>query len=219
MAAQNVDGNGRALNTTIRNLGGLGDAQRVQRGPVRTVELQKFVATLRENDPGVRELNGKLADVTGFLAGQRGELAGRCTSVLRPRRGRRLRQGQPGHAEVERDKLASVSQRSWTTSGRWPRSRTPAWPLSNPTNIYNGSSRHFGHPRANINELAMPAPVPLCKILQVAGSAPDRRAGRADRTMCNGLVDRRQRAVPMLHRRRSSTKPSRAAPRTRRCRS
>ncbi len=56
VGAQNLDGNGRALNDTIRNLGGLGATLNGSAPDLfgTITELQKFVATIRDNDPGVR---------------------------------------------------------------------------------------------------------------------------------------------------------------------
>nr|WP_255426252.1 MCE family protein [Pseudonocardia sp. C8] len=201
VAAQNVDGNGRALNTTIRNLGGLSATLNGSSEDLfgTVTELQKFVATLRENDPGVRELNGKLADVTGFLAGQRGELGG-ALHELSFALGEVAAFVKDNRATLKSnvDKLASVSQEVVDHQRALAEvADTGPAALSNLTNIYNGSSQTLDT-RANINELAMPAPVLLCKILQakqvpLPTEGPDAPIG----TMCNGLADVVNGAVPM----------------------
>lgn len=75
--AQNLGGNGQALNDTIRNFGELSgtlsDSRKDLFGTV--TQLQSFVSTIAANDKEVREFNGRLKDVAGFLADERGDLA------------------------------------------------------------------------------------------------------------------------------------------------
>lgn len=166
VGAQNLDGNGRALNDTIRNLGGLSATLNGSSEDLfgTITELQKFTATLRENDPGVRELTGKLADVTGFLSGQRGELGGalhELSFALGEVAG--FVQDNRGALNSNVDKLAGVSQELVDHQRALAEVVDLAPPaLSNLVNIYNGSSETLDT-RANLNELAQPLAGALCE--------------------------------------------------------
>lgn len=76
VGARNLDGNGAALNQTVRDLGELSGtlsgSQEELFGTVR--ELQSFVANIKRNDAQVREFNHRLQDVAGFLADDRENL-------------------------------------------------------------------------------------------------------------------------------------------------
>jgi phospholipid/cholesterol/gamma-HCH transport system substrate-binding protein len=77
VGAANLDGNGQAVNDTIRNLGELSGTLADSREDLfgTVTELQSFVTMLAENDAEVREFNKRLEDVAGFLAAERGDLA------------------------------------------------------------------------------------------------------------------------------------------------
>ena len=172
VGAQNLNGNGRALNDTIRNLGGLGATLNGSSSDLfgTITELQKFTATLRQNDPGVRELNGKLADVTGFLAGQRGELGGALNQLsyaLGDVAG--FVQDNRSTLKSNVNKLSSVSQEIVDHQKALAEIADvgPA-ALGNLTNIYNGSSETLDT-RLNINELAYPPILGLCQVLSQNG--------------------------------------------------
>ncbi|MFD1051115.1 MCE family protein, partial [Kibdelosporangium lantanae] len=75
--AKNLEGNGQATHDTIKQLG---DAARTlsdsQGALFRTVDnLQKFTGTLATSDKQVRQFSEQLADVSKFLASERGNLA------------------------------------------------------------------------------------------------------------------------------------------------
>jgi virulence factor Mce-like protein len=76
VGARNLDGNGAAFNSAVRDLGELSgtlaDSREELFGTV--TELQSFVSTVAAHDDEVRELNGRLRDVVGFLADDREEL-------------------------------------------------------------------------------------------------------------------------------------------------
>ncbi|MGD9530494.1 MCE family protein [Pseudonocardia sp.] len=76
VGARNLDGNGEAFNSAVRDLGELSgtlaDSREELFGTV--TELQLFVSTVAAHDDEVRELNGRLRDVAGFLADDREEL-------------------------------------------------------------------------------------------------------------------------------------------------
>lgn len=169
VGAQNLDGNGRALNDTIRNLGGLGATLNGSSKDLfgTITELQKFVATIRENDPGVRDLNGKLADVTGFLASQRTEL-GDSLRELSFALGDVAGFVQDNRATLKSnvDKLSSVSQEIVDHQKALAEiTDTAPAALGNLANIYNGSSETLDT-RVNFNELSQPIPALVCQFVQ-----------------------------------------------------
>lgn len=169
VGAANLDGNGRKLNDTIRNLGGLGATLNGSAPDLfgTITELQKFVATIKDNDPGVRELNGKLADVTGFLASQRGQL-GDALRELSFALGEVADFVQDNRATLKSnvDKLTSVSQEIVDHQKALAEvSDLGPAALNNLANIYNGSSETLDT-RANINELSQPFPALVCQLAQ-----------------------------------------------------
>ncbi len=74
--AANLDGNGEALGDTITQLSEASRTLSDSRGDLfDTVKnLQTFVSALAANDQQVREFNNQLADLTGFLNGERDDL-------------------------------------------------------------------------------------------------------------------------------------------------
>lgn len=73
---KNLDGNGAALGQTITELTGAARTLTSYRGDLfDTIKnLQVFVSALAKNDEQVRQFNGQLSDLTGFLAGEREDL-------------------------------------------------------------------------------------------------------------------------------------------------
>ncbi|KAA0020208.1 MCE family protein [Antrihabitans cavernicola] len=73
---KNLDGNGAALGNTITELTGAARTLTSYRGDLfDTIKnLQVFVSALAKNDQQVREFNGQLSSLTGFLAGERQNL-------------------------------------------------------------------------------------------------------------------------------------------------
>jgi ABC-type transporter Mla subunit MlaD len=74
--AANLDGNGAELNTTLVQLGKLADTLGRSRGDLfATVDnLNKFTATLARSDAQVRQFQSRLADVSGYLGSERGQV-------------------------------------------------------------------------------------------------------------------------------------------------
>lgn len=74
--AANLSGNGEALGESITQLSDAARTLNDSRGDVfATVDnLQVFVSALAANDQQVRAFNGQLADLSGFLAGERNNL-------------------------------------------------------------------------------------------------------------------------------------------------
>ncbi|TQF68886.1 MCE family protein [Rhodococcus spelaei] len=75
-ASKNLDGNGQALGTTITELSKAAATLNYYRGDLfDTVKnLQTFVSALAANDAQVRQFNSQLADLSGFLSGERQNL-------------------------------------------------------------------------------------------------------------------------------------------------
>lgn len=168
VGARNLDGNGQALNDTIRNLGGLsGTLAGSSEDLFGTVtELETFTSGLAKSDGQVREFNGRLADVTGFLAAQRGQLGGALTDLsqalgdvtafVKDNRAA-LHHDVDGLADV----TATLVQQQRALTEVLDVAPTA---LSNLAGTYNGSSGTLDT-RPDINELANPPLVTLCKLL------------------------------------------------------
>lgn len=174
VGAANLDGNGQAINDSIRDLGDLSgtlaDSREELFGTV--TELQTFVSTIAADDAEVREFNTRLADVAGFLAGERDDLGaalrelsialGDVAVFVRDNR-EILNSNVDRLTEVtevlvdRQDALAEVFDVA------------PA-ALGNLANTYNASSGTLDT-RANINELTLPVPVLACVLLE--RGAPD----------------------------------------------
>lgn len=172
VGAANLDGNGQAVNDTIRNLGELSgtlaDSREELFGTV--TELQSFVSNLAENDAEVREFNQRLEDVAGFLADERGDLG---TAV------RELSIALGEVADFVRDNrevLGSNVDRLTDVTAVLVEQRealtevldvAPA-ALGNLALSYNGSSGTLDT-RALINELTLPIPVLVCEVFLARG--------------------------------------------------
>ncbi|GLY52203.1 MCE family protein [Lentzea sp. NBRC 102530] len=170
-AAANLEGNGQALNDTLKNLG---QATRTLSGSKEdlfaTVDnLQKFTAMLAANDSQVRDFNKQLADVSKMLADERGDL-GAALSELATALG--LVQGFiKDNREVLKsnvDKLASITQVLVNQRAALAETLDVApLALGNLQNSYNAASGTLDT-RANINELNQPPIVLICKLIQQA---------------------------------------------------
>lgn len=170
-AARNLEGNGQALNDTLKNLG---QATRTLSGSKEdlfaTVDnLQKFTAMLAANDSQVRDFNKQLADVSKMLADERGDL-GAALNELATALG--MVQGFiKDNREVLKsnvDKLASITQVLVNQRAALAETLDVApLALGNLQNSYNAASGTLDT-RANINELNQPPIVLVCKLIQQA---------------------------------------------------
>lgn len=169
VGADNLGGNGQALNDTITDLGELSgtlaDSREELFGTV--TELQTFVRTIAENDAQVREFNTRLEDVSGFLADERGDL------------GDALRELSVALGEVavfvrdNREIVASNVDRLTDVTGVLVKQQralaetldVAPTALGNLANAYNGSSGTLDT-RANINELTLPPIALICELLK-----------------------------------------------------
>jgi virulence factor Mce-like protein len=168
-AANNLGGNGQALNDTIKQLG---DATRTLSGSKEdlftTVDnLSKFTAMLAANDSQVRDFNKQLAEVAGFLADERQNLGAALTELANA-----LGQVQ-GFIKDNRtviksnvDKLASITQVLVKQRAALAETLDVApLALGNLQNSYNAASGTLDT-RADINELNQPPIVLVCKLIQ-----------------------------------------------------
>jgi virulence factor Mce-like protein len=170
-AAKNLEGNGQALNDTLKNLG---QATRTLAGSKEdlfaTVDnLQKFTAMLAANDSQVRDFNKQLADVSKLLADERGDLGAALSELATA-----LQQVQgfiKDNREVLKsnvDKLASITQVLVNQRAALAETLDVApLALGNLQNSYNAASGTLDT-RANINELNQPPIVLICKLVQQA---------------------------------------------------
>jgi phospholipid/cholesterol/gamma-HCH transport system substrate-binding protein len=169
VGAANLDGNGRAANDTIRNLGELSgtlaDSREDLFGTVK--ELQSFTSMLAANDGEVRDFNKRLADVSGFLADERGDLGtavrelsialGEVADFVRDNRDL-VKSNVDKLTDVtevvvdQRKALAEVLDVAPTA-------------LGNLSLAYNGASGTLDA-RADINELSLPVPVLVCELVR-----------------------------------------------------
>lgn len=166
VGAQNLDGNGQALGDTIGDLARLTDTLAGSREDLfgTVTELQSFVATVEANDAQVAELTTRLADVSGFLAGERDDLGaalaelsfalGDVAAFVQDNRAV-LRSNVDRLTEVtqvlvqQRDALADIADVA------------PA-ALGNLANGYNASSGTLDT-RSNLQDLTLPPLVTVCK--------------------------------------------------------
>jgi phospholipid/cholesterol/gamma-HCH transport system substrate-binding protein len=197
VGAANLDGNGQALNDTIRNLGELSGTLANSREDLfgTVTELQSFVSTIAANDDEVREFNGRLEEVSGFLADERGDLGaavselsvalGDVADFVRDNRGAL-------HSNVDRlTEVTDVLVKQQKALAEILDVAPAA--LSNIANSYNGSSGTLDT-RANINELTLPPIVLICEALR-RGTPQDLPATISD--TCSTLEPVLSGAVPL----------------------
>ncbi|WP_170155806.1 MCE family protein [Umezawaea tangerina] len=168
-AAGTLDGNGQALNDTIKQLG---DATRTLSGSKEdlfaTVDnLSRFTAMLSANDSQVRDFDKQLAEVAGFLADERENLGAALTELAAA-----LGQVQ-GFIKDNRAVLKSNVDKLASITGVLVRQRAALaetidvapLALGNLQNTYNAASGTLDT-RADINELNQPPLVLVCKLIQ-----------------------------------------------------
>lgn len=168
VGAENLGGNGQAVNDTITDLGELSgtlaDSREELFGTV--TELQRFVSVIAANDAEVREFNSRLEDVSAFLADERGDLGvalqelsialGEVAAFVRDNR-------EILNSNVDRltDVTGVLVEQQRALAETLDVAPTA---LSNLANAYNGSSGTLDT-RANINELTLPPLALVCELL------------------------------------------------------
>ncbi|MCE7005695.1 MCE family protein [Kibdelosporangium philippinense] len=166
--AKNLEGNGQATHDTIKQLG---QAARTLSGSQEqlfsTVDnLNKFTGTLATSDKQVRQFSEQLADVSKFLAAERGNLAQAVSQLATA-----LEQVQVfirdnrDRLKSNVDKLASITQVLVEQRAALAEVLDVApLALGNVLNTYNASSGTLDA-RANLNELTQPPIVMVCQLL------------------------------------------------------
>lgn len=165
----NLNGNGQNLHDTITQLSQLSTTLDSNKDNLfATVDsLAQFTKTLANSDATVRQFTGQLTDVSGFLAGQRGQLAAAVTQL-----GSALGQVQ-GFIQNNRsalksnvDNLAAVTKVLVDERSSLAEVLDEApLALDDVVNSYNASSGSLDA-RADINDLANPPLVEVCKLLK-----------------------------------------------------
>lgn len=169
VGASNLRGNGQAINDTIGNVAQLSATLAGSRKELfaTITHLQSFVSTLAANDAQVRQFNAQLADVSNFLAGERGDL------------GAALQQLSIALGEVavfvqdNRAVLTSNVDRLIEVTAVLVRQRealgqildTAPTGLGNLNNAYNSSSATLDT-RVNLQELRSPPILLVCELLR-----------------------------------------------------
>lgn len=197
VGAQNLEGNGQAVNDTIGHLARLSDTLAGSREDLfgTVTELQSFVATVEANDAQVAELNTRLADVSGFLAAERDDLGaalaelsialGDVAAFVQDNRAV-LRSNVDRLTEVtqvlveQRDALAAIADVA------------PA-ALGNLANAYNATSGTLDT-RSNLQDLTLPPLVTACKEVR-RGTPEGLPPSLAD--LCDALEPSITGAVPL----------------------
>jgi phospholipid/cholesterol/gamma-HCH transport system substrate-binding protein len=187
-AAANLDGNGESMNQTIVQLSKLADTlSGSDQDLFATVDnLQRFTSALAASDEQVNQFSEQAAEVSAFLADERGDLAaavqqlgvalGAVQQFIDDNRGR-LRSNV--------DKLASVTQVLVDQRAALSEVLDIApVALSNIINSYNGSSGTLDA-RADLNELSQPPIVMICRLLR-QGTPKELPPVLAD--TCDGLA-------------------------------
>ncbi|MFD9892309.1 MCE family protein [Amycolatopsis sp. NPDC059027] len=189
-AAKNVDGNGQALHDTITKLGQAAGTLQGNSGDLfKTVEnLGQFSQTLVNSDGQVRQFERQLADVSGYLAGEKDNLAATVRQL-----GTTLTSVQAfieqnrGRVKSNVDKLASVTKVLVDQRSALAETLDVApLGLSNLVNTYNGSSGTLDA-RPLLNELTQPPLVMVCNLLKQTPAALD-ALGDACKSIA-GVVD------------------------------
>ncbi|MGH3978545.1 MAG: MCE family protein [Pseudonocardiaceae bacterium] len=169
VGAQNLEGNGQAVNDTVTDLARLSDTLAGSREDLfgTVTELQSFVSTVAASDGQVRQLNTQLADVSNFLAGEREDL-GAALNQLSITLGEVSAFVQDNRAAIKSntDRLTEVTQVLVDQRAALAEimDTAPA-ALGNLANTYNAASGTLDT-RSNIQELTMPPFVLLCEQLR-----------------------------------------------------
>ncbi|NIH82709.1 MCE family protein [Amycolatopsis viridis] len=193
--AQNLDGNGEALHDTITKLS---QASRTLAGNKDDLfatisNLADFTTTLAQSDGQVRQFEQRLADVSGYLAGEKDNLAATVRQL-----GTTLATVQQ-FIDNHRDRLKSNVDRLASVTRVLVDQRSALAEildvapvgLNNVINAYNGSSGTLDA-RPNLNELTQPPIVMICNLLKQTPKALD-----ALGNLCSSVAPLLDGAVPL----------------------
>lgn len=175
VTANNLRGNGQAINDTIGNVSQLSQTLAGSRKELfDTVrQLQSFISTLAANDAQVRQFISQLADVSHFLADERADLGAALRELS-------LALGEvAAFVQDNRAVLRSNVDRLIEVTAVLVRQRealgeildTAPTALSNLNNAYNSSSGTLDT-RLNIEELRAPPILLVCELLRRATPRP-----------------------------------------------
>jgi phospholipid/cholesterol/gamma-HCH transport system substrate-binding protein len=195
--AKNADGNGQALHDTITQLGRLGETlSGSDEDLFATVDnLQKFTSALAASDDQVNQFNEQAADVSRFLADERGDLAAAVRQLgIALGAVQKFINSNRSHLKSNVDKLASVTKVLVDQRAALSEVLDIApVALSNIINSYNGSSGTLDA-RADLNDLAQPPIVTVCNLVR-QGTPNNLPQFLAD--TCDQLAPLLDKAVPL----------------------
>ncbi|GAA2330332.1 MCE family protein [Saccharopolyspora halophila] len=172
--AANLEGNGKALSETLKNLGEVGTTMSGNSKELfETVDnLQRFTSMLAANDDEVRKFNTQMQQVSSELAGERQDMSaalaelaqalGKVETFVRDNR---------AHIKTNVDQLNSVASILVKQKKALEESLLNApVAMSNLNNAYNGASGTLDT-RAVFNEANQPPLVSVCRILEQGAPA------------------------------------------------
>lgn len=173
-SAANLDGTGKSLNETLRELNAAAGTLANSKGDLfATVDnLQRFTTTLAESDSRIHEFNGRMADVTGFLAADSDEIGGALGSLADALEEVRVFiEDNRTVLQSNVDKLAVITkvlvdQRAALAEVL---DVSPV-AVANLINTYDAASG-TQHSRNNLNELTYPPVMMLCMLLRQSAPA------------------------------------------------
>lgn len=168
-AAKNLKGNGKNLNNTINQLAAAASTLSHSKGDFfSTVDsLQKFTKALASSDNQVRDFEGRLASVSGFLANDRNELAAALDSLGDALgKVKTFINDNASQLESNVDKLSGITKELVDQRGALAEILDVA-PLGI-TNYINGYDEASGSVavRGDLNELSYPPVMFLCNMLR-----------------------------------------------------
>jgi virulence factor Mce-like protein len=168
-AAKNLDGNGEALNQTVTQLSQMAKTlSGSDEDLFATVDnLQKFTSALAASDDAVNDFNEQAADVTRFLADEKGDLAEAVRQLgIALGAVQQFISDNRAHLKTNVDKLSTITQVLVDQRAALAETLDVApVALSNIINAYNGSSGTLDA-RADLNELAQPPIVAVCNLVR-----------------------------------------------------
>ncbi|SDH85337.1 virulence factor Mce family protein [Actinokineospora alba] len=173
-SAANLDGTGKSLNETLRELNAAAGTLANSKGDLfETVDnLQRFTSTLAASDSQIHEFNGRMAEVTGFLAADSDEIGAALGSLADAlEEVRAFIEDNRTALQSNVDKLAVVTkvlvdQRAALAEVL---DVSPV-AVANLINTYDAASG-TQHSRNNLNELTYPPVMMLCMLIRQSAPA------------------------------------------------
>ena len=167
--AANAEGNGEALNETITQLSQMAETlSGSDEDLFATVDnLAKFTGALAASDDQVNQFSEQAAEVSRFLADERGDLAAAVQQLgIALGAVQQFINDNRAHIKTNVDKLAAITQVLVDQRAALSEVLDVApVALSNIINSYNGSSGTLDA-RADLNELAQPPIVMICGMVR-----------------------------------------------------